>query len=366
MRIEQNQFVIQDRSQVSGGNTKPEAQSQATSAPPSNAQTFAGKQNQSLNQAESNQGGGNKATSLLSRLASLTGVNPIPVLPIKETEFFINPNTNDSNNHHDRFVHIKGDAIDSDAERDDLQNALKQAEKEGNSVIFVQGDEDHPQYFEATSRGLDGQAPGYISNVQSLAKGSTETFSLDNLEAQVTPLERLKPSVLTTLKSLDSRAHAQLDALGDQGAAFLKVAKNNELLNIAKNLNPQQIQILASLNEAQLEAFRQIPATSRALIDLPPNGDGSSAISSEDFDKMNRIPHQTFDAMRNLSVKELVALQDLKGIPQQALAILDWEKPQLNAIQNLNPDQLNQLQDIMPEELIGMKTLRAQLLAFGR
>jgi hypothetical protein len=351
MRIEQNQFVIQDRSQVSGGGTKPEAQSQTASAPPANAQAFAGKQKQSLNQAESNQGGGNKATSLLSRLATLSGVNPIPVIPIKETQFFIDTQKNDSNNHHDRFVHISGDAIDTDGERDDLQNAMKQADKEGFPVIFIQGDENKPQYFEATSKDLNGQKPGYIAKVQSLGKGSTESFALDNLEAQVKPLERLNSSALRVLQNLDPKQHAQLDAIGTQGAAFLKVAKNDELLKIAKNLNPQQIQILSKLSPSQLEAFRTIPAPTQAFTKIPPNADNSPAISDADYQIMQKIPPTTFEAMRDLSVKELGALQSLKGLPSEVLDIMTWPPDQLNALRQLDPEQLSELQISEPEQL---------------
>ncbi len=363
MRIEQNQFVIQDRSQVSGGGTKPEAQSQATSAPPANAQAFAGKQKQSLNQAESNQGGGNKGTSLLSRLATLSGVNPMPALPIKETEFFINPKINDRDNHQDRFVHIVGDAIDTDEERHDLQNAVNKAEKGGERVIFVQGDEGQPQYFEATSKDLNGHKPAYIAKVQSLAKGSTETFSLENLHNKVAPLESLSASDLSALQALDSRQLAQVDAVGTQGPALLKVAQNKELLAIAQNLNPQQIKILASLDKDQLEAYRKIPAPSRAFIDIPPKPENPDkpAISGEDFLTMNKIPPQTQQAMQKLSVKELQALQALTGLSNEALGVLEWDAAPLRAFQHLDADQFKDLQTLQPEQIQSMRSLDSRL-----
>ncbi len=363
MRIEQNQFVIQDRSQVSGGGTKPEAQSQATSASPANPQAFAGKQKQSLNQAESNQGGGNKATSLLSRLATLSGVNPIPVIPIKETQFFIDTQKNDSNNHHDRFVHISGDAIDTDGERDDLQNAMKQADKEGFPVIFIQGDENKPQYFEATSKDLNGQKPGYIAKVQSLGKGSTETFALENLQTKVAPLESLSASDLSALQALDSRQLAQVDAVGTQGPALLRVAQNKELLAIAQNLNPQQIKILASLDKDQLEAYRKIPAPSRAFIDIPAKVETpkTEAISKSDFDILNKIPPKTQEDMQKLSVKDLQALQALNGLPSEALAILDWEGAPFQALQHMNATQFQDLQMLPPAELQNLSALSTRM-----
>ncbi|MGE3728470.1 MAG: hypothetical protein AB7I41_23170 [Candidatus Sericytochromatia bacterium] len=359
MRIEQNQFAIQDRSQVSSGSTKPEASSPSTQ--PAHAKAFTGNQNQILNKAESNQGSSNKGTSLLSRLASLAGVNPIPVIPIKETEFFIDSQKNDSNNHHDRFVHISGEAIDTDGERDDLQNAVKQSEKEGFPVIFIQGDEGKPQYFKASSRELGGEKPAYISKVQSLAKGSTETFALDNLEANVKPLERLNTSTLNVLQNLDAQQHGQLEAIGSQGTAFLKVAKNDELLTIAKRLNPQQIQILSQLSVSQLDAFRQIPAPSRAFIDIPRNSDNSPAISNDDFKIMNMIPPDILPKMQDLSLKELGALQSLKGLPFEVLDILTWPPEQLNAFQQLDPEQLTELQTSEPEQLKSMRSLGEQL-----
>jgi hypothetical protein len=360
MRVEQNQVIIQDRSQIKGTDKKPEVQSQSPSGPPLNAQEYSSKQKQSLGQSESNQGGGNKGTNLLNRLAALGGVNPIPVLPIDETEFFIDTKKNDLNNHNDRFVHIVGDAIDTDSERHDLNQAMKQAEKKGQKVIFVQGEKENPAYFVATSKDLDGKKPGYITHVESLEKGATESFSLDNLEDKVSPLERLKPFDLTSLKSLDSYQHRQLDAIGAQGEALLKVAKSESLLSVAKNLNPQQIKILASLNQEQLEAFKNIPAPTRAFIDIPP-GKNDPAISEQEFQIMNNMSDLTLNALRNLSVGELASLQKLNGMPQEALDILDWEKPQLNAFQKLNPDQLTQLQAIEPDALKSMKALRTRL-----